>query len=86
MIPTAATHAQEARIALNNMHEHWPEIAARNAGVPTTLSGISTESTVELILQAAALVTVSCYVVHGLGVAQPPTRAEIRAWVEQTST
>jgi hypothetical protein len=28
------------------------------------------------------LVTVSCYVVHGLGRAQPPTRDEIRAWVE----
>ena len=37
----------------------------------------------EVGLQAAALVTVSGYVVHGLGEAQPPTRDEIRAWVER---
>ncbi len=78
--------AQEARIALNNMHEHWPEIASRNSNVPTTLGAISVDTTVELILQAATLVTVSGYVVHGLGEAQPPTRDEIREWVEGSQT
>ena len=83
--PARGSRAQEARIALNNMREHWSEIAARNGNVPTTLGAISTETTVDLILQAAALVTVSGYVVHGLGESQPPTRAEIRAWVEGVS-
>ncbi len=80
--PQRGERAEEARIALNNMHEHWAEIASRNSNVRTTLGAISVATTVELILQAAALVTVSCYVVHGLGEAQPPTRDEIRAWVE----
>jgi hypothetical protein len=80
--PDRGARAEEARFALNNMHEHWAELADRNGNVPTTLSGISIDRTVELVLQAAALVTVSCYVVHGLGRAQPPTRDEIRAWVE----
>jgi hypothetical protein len=80
--PERGPRAEEARIALNNMHEHWTTLADRNGNVATTLSAISVDTTVDLILQAAALVTVSCYVVHGLGVAAPPTRAEIRAWVE----
>jgi len=80
--PDRGPRAQEARVALNNMHEHWSDIAARNGNVPTTLGAISLETTIELILHAAALVTVSGYVVHGLGEAQPPTRDEIRAWVE----
>ncbi len=80
--PDRGARAQEARIALNNMREHWSEIAARNGNVRTTLAAITVDTTVELLLQAAALVTVSCYVVHGLGAAQPPTRAEIHAWVE----
>jgi hypothetical protein len=80
--PDRGPHADAARFALNNMHEHWAAIADRNGNVPTTLSAISVDTTVDLILQAAALVTVSAYVVHGLGVAQPPTRDEIRAWVE----
>jgi len=80
--PVRGPRAQEARVALNNMHEHWSAIATRNGNVSTTLGAISTERTIELILHAAALVTVSGYVVHGLGEAQPPTRAEIRAWAE----
>jgi hypothetical protein len=84
--PDRGARAQEARIALNNMREHWSAMAARNGNVPTTLGAISPETTIELILQAAALVTVSGYVVHGLGKAQPPTRDEIRAWVESAQT
>jgi hypothetical protein len=80
--PDRGPRAEAARFALNNMHEHWAVIAARNGNVPTTLSAISVDTTVDLILQAAALVTVSAYVVHGLGVATPPTRDEVRAWVE----
>jgi Patatin-like phospholipase len=83
--PDRGPRAQEARVALNNMREHWSEIADRNGNVRTTLGAITADTTVELILQAAALVTVSAYVVHGLGDAQPPTRAEIRAWVEGAS-
>ena len=74
--------ADETRIVLNNMHEHWAALASSNADVPTTLGALSVETTVDLVLHAAALVTVSGYVVHGLGTAQPPTRAEVRAWVE----
>jgi len=74
--------ADETRIVLNNMHEHWAALATSNGDVPTTLSALSVETTVDLIVHAAALVTVSGYVVHGLGTAQPPTRAEIRAWVD----
>ncbi len=74
--------ADETRILLNNMHEHWSALASSNADVPTTLGALSVETTVDLVLHAAALVTVSGYVVHGLGTAQPPTRAEVRAWVE----
>ena len=74
--------ADETRIVLNNMHERWAALASSNGDVPTTLGALSVETTVELVLQAAALVTVSGYVVHGLGTAQPPTRAEVRAWVE----
>jgi predicted acylesterase/phospholipase RssA len=81
--PVRGPRAVETRIALNNMHEHWTDMATRNGNVPTTLGAISTERTIELILQAATLVTVSGYVVHGLGEAQPPTREEIRAWVER---
>lgn len=79
--PDRGPRAEETRIALNNMHERWSEIASRNGNVSTTLGAISTETTIDLILQAAVLVTVSGYVVHGLGEAQPPTRDEIRAWV-----
>lgn len=82
--PDRGPRAQEARVALNNMREHWSDIAARNGNVPTTLGAISNETTIDLILHAAVLVTVSGYVVHGLGEAQPPTRAEIRAWVEKS--
>jgi len=67
---------------LNNMREHWAALASSNGDVRTTLGALSVETTVDLILHAAALVTVSGYVVHGLGAAQPPTRTEIRAWVE----
>jgi hypothetical protein len=74
--------ADETRIVLNNMHEHWAALASSNGDVPTTLGALSVDTTVDLILHAAALVSVSGYVVHGLGAAQPPTRAEIRAWVE----
>jgi hypothetical protein len=74
--------ADETRIVLNNMHEHWAALASSNGDVPTTLGALSVETTVDLIVHAAALVTVSGYVVHGLGTAQPPTRAEVRAWVE----
>jgi hypothetical protein len=77
-----SARADETRFAVNNLHEHWAELAVRNGNVPTTLSAISVASTVDLVVQAATLVTVSCYVVHGLGRAQPPTRDEIRAWVE----
>jgi hypothetical protein len=84
--PDRGERAQETRIALNNMRERWSDIASRNSNVRTTLGAISVDTTVELILQAAALVTVSCYVVHGLGEAQPPTRDEIRAWVEASQT
>ncbi len=84
--PGRGPRAEETRIALNNMHEHWADLAARNGKVPTTLSAISVEATVDLVLQAAAMVTVSSYVVHGLGRAQPPTRDEIRAWVEGRSS
>ena len=73
--PHRGARAEECRIALNNMREHWADIATRNGNVPTTLSGISVDTTVDLLLHAAALVTVSCYVVHGLGQAQPPTHA-----------
>jgi hypothetical protein len=83
--PGRGGRAEETRIALNNMREHWGDLAEHNGNVPTTLSGISVDTTVDLIVQAAALVTVSSYVVHGLGRAQPPTRAEIRAWVEGRS-
>ena len=65
--------ADETRVALNNMHEHWADLANRNGDVATTLSAMSVDTTVDLVLQAAALVTVSGYVVHGLGGAQPPT-------------
>jgi hypothetical protein len=75
------TRARESRVVLNNMHEHWVELANRNGDVATTLSALSVDTTVDLVLQAAALVTVSGYVVHGLGAAQPPTRAELRAWI-----
>ena len=59
--------ADETRIVLNNMHEHWSALASSNADVPTTLGALSVETTVDLVLHAAALVTVSGYVVHGLG-------------------
>jgi hypothetical protein len=80
--PERGPRAEETRILLNNMREHWADLAASNGNVPTTLGALSVDTTVDLILQAAALVTVSAYVVHGLGAAPPPTRAEIRAWVE----
>jgi len=74
--------ADETRIVLNNMHEHWAELALCNGNTSTTLQALSVEKTVNLILHAAALVTVSGYVVHGLGASHPPTRAEIEAWVQ----
>ena len=63
--------ADETRIVLNNMHEHWAALASSNGNVPTTLGALSVETTVDLIVHAAALVTVSGYVVHGLGTARP---------------
>ena len=80
------TRASESRVVLNNMHERWAELANRNGDVATTLSALSVDTTVDLVLQAAALVTVSGYVVHGLGAAQPPTRAELRAWIDGSSS
>jgi hypothetical protein len=80
--PGRGERAEETRVVLNNMREHWAALASSNGDVRTTLGALSVETTVDLILHAASLVTVSGYVVHGLGEAQPPTRAEIRAWVQ----
>jgi hypothetical protein len=80
--PGRGERSEEARVVLNNMREHWAALASSNGDVRTTLGALSVETTVDLILHAASLVTVSGYVVHGLGEAQPPTRAEIRSWVD----
>ena len=73
--------ARTYRAALNNMRERWSELVVRNGNVKTTLAAIGPEATIDLILHAATLTAASCYVVHGLGAPQPPTRAEVTAWV-----
>src|SRR5262245_1238155 len=78
-----AARAKMCRDALAADNEPWDAISRRNGNVPTTLGAISTRPTIELILHAATLTAVSCFVVHGLGDASAfPRRDEIAAWVE----
>jgi hypothetical protein len=78
-----AARAKTCRDALDADGEAWEAISRRNGNVPTTLGAISKERTIELILHAATLTAVSCFVVHGLGTAAAfPRRNEIVAWVD----
>ena len=81
-----AARAVTCRDALEVTGEPWDAISHRNGNVSTTLGAISKERTVELILHAATLTAVSCFVVHGAGdVSALPSRAEITAWVDDAT-
>jgi predicted acylesterase/phospholipase RssA len=77
-----AARVAECRAALQAQGEHWDELALRNTNVKTTLERIGPECTIDLLLHAATLVGISCYLVHGLGTLDLVTRAEIEAWVQ----
>jgi len=78
-----AARAAACKQSLDCAGEEWDAISRRNGNVSTTLGAISKERTVELILHAATLTVVSCFVIHGLGdIGALPTRAETTAWVD----
>lgn len=76
-----ARRARETLALLAAGGEPWGDIAARNGAVKTTLKAIGEPATVELVLHAATLTAVGCYVIHGLGDGQLPSRNVIEDWV-----